>query len=71
MKIWQWDPASSSWTLNSRIDRPHGIHRVHALTFTPAGTRPFLVSTGGDGNVKVWRITAMSTKKGGQEEGRL
>ena len=71
MKIWQWDPTSSSWALNSRVDRPHGIHRVNALTFAPVGERPFLVSAGGDGRVKVWRVTSITNEKRGQEEGGL
>ena len=63
LKIWQWDAASSTWNLNSRIDRPHGIHKVTALLFAVAPEHPFLVSTGEDGNVKVWRIRILAGKK--------
>ena len=71
MKIWQWDATSSTWTLNSRIDRPHGTRRVHALTFAPARDQPILVSTGDDGNIKMWRTATSYNNKGEQEDGRL
>jgi len=70
LKIWQWDKKSSSWTLNTRIDRPHGIHEVTDLSFSPLfqNRDPYLVSTGGDGTVKTWRIQSVS-RKGGHREG--
>ncbi|KIJ54655.1 hypothetical protein M422DRAFT_24559 [Sphaerobolus stellatus SS14] len=67
LKIWQWDVPSSTWNLNSRIDRPHGIHKVTALLFAAAAGYPYLVSTGEDGNVKVWRVRTVSGKKGEKE----
>ncbi|KAF8578728.1 WD40 repeat-like protein [Ramaria rubella] len=67
LKVWRWDAASTTWNLNSRIDRPHGVHHVNALLFARAGEHPFLISAGADGSVKVWRIRTIPNKKGEQE----
>ncbi|KAJ4485810.1 WD40 repeat-like protein [Lentinula aciculospora] len=59
MKIWHWEQKTSLWTLNTRIDRPHGLHKVLALSFSPRpqdGQESYLVTTGGDGAVKTWRL---------------
>jgi NET1-associated nuclear protein 1 (U3 small nucleolar RNA-associated protein 17) len=67
LKIWQWHAASTSWELNSRIDRPHGTAKVSALVFAPAHGHQHLLSTGEDGNVKVWRVRSVTTKNGEKE----
>ncbi|GJJ09898.1 hypothetical protein Clacol_004122 [Clathrus columnatus] len=69
LKFWRWDAASSTWNLNSRIDRPHGAQVVSGMEFIPsyAGAGPYLVTCGGDRNVKTWRIKSI-TSKAGQEE---
>lgn len=66
LKIWRWDASSSTWNLNSRIDRPHGPHRVVAMEFIPslAGAAPYLVTCGEDCNVKMWRIKTILSKAG-------
>ena len=59
LKIWRWDRPTGAWTLNTRIDRPHGVERVTDVAFSPVGldSRWFLlVTTGEDGNVKMWRF---------------
>ncbi len=65
MKIWQWDRKSSSWILNTRIDRPHGSKRVSGIAFRP-GVRSadhlLLATVGEDGNIKTWRIRSLKTK---------
>lgn len=66
LKFWQWDPSSSTWNLNSRIDRPHGVHRITALCFATSPEYPLLLSTGEDGNMKIWRIR-ISRQKGEKE----
>ncbi|KAK7465414.1 NET1-associated nuclear protein 1 [Stygiomarasmius scandens] len=70
LKIWQWDKKTSSWMLNTRIDRPHGIHEVTDLSFSPLfqNRDSYLVSTGGDGTVKTWRIQSVSRKGGHRED---
>ncbi|KAG8762610.1 hypothetical protein FRC11_008508 [Ceratobasidium sp. 423] len=60
LKFWKWnngDSAASSnlCTLNTRIDRPHGEHRVTSLAFHPRGGE-MLATTGEDGIVKLWGI---------------
>ncbi|OCH94693.1 WD40 repeat-like protein [Obba rivulosa] len=67
LKFWSWESASGSWTLNTRIDRPHGAQHVTSLAFTPGMQSKdtlFLVSTGGDGQIKTWRIRSVRTKSG-------
>ncbi|KAJ3919644.1 WD40 repeat-like protein [Lentinula edodes] len=59
LKIWHWDQRTSLWILNTRIDRPHGLHKISAMSFSPrprAGQESYLVTTGGDGAVKTWRL---------------
>ncbi|KAF9074836.1 quinon protein alcohol dehydrogenase-like superfamily [Rhodocollybia butyracea] len=71
MKIWRWERKTSSWSLNTRIDRPHGLHKVLDLSFNPCPQRnqeSFLVTTGGDGTVKTWRLRSNRDKKEGTEE---
>lgn len=72
LKIWSWDVKSSSWNLNTRIDRPHGPAQVTAAAFRPqnlTSSEAQLVTTGKDGNIKIWR-TRTSKTKNGQTEGR-
>ncbi|KAF9535678.1 WD40-repeat-containing domain protein [Crepidotus variabilis] len=57
IKFWSWDSKENNWTLNSRIDRPHGTDKVTDISFSPtsqSGTAAMLVSTGEDGKIKVW-----------------
>lgn len=67
LKMWWWDWKAGSWTLNSRIDRPHGLHKLTSLAFNPASRENgslFLVTSGEDGFVKTWRIRSTKTKNG-------
>jgi NET1-associated nuclear protein 1 (U3 small nucleolar RNA-associated protein 17) len=70
LKIWKWDKKSLTWSLNTRIDRPHGTHEVTGLSFSPSfpGDFSFLVSIGRDGNVKTWRLRT-ETSKGTVKQG--
>ncbi|KIK70685.1 hypothetical protein GYMLUDRAFT_32726 [Collybiopsis luxurians FD-317 M1] len=68
LKIWRWDRKTSLWTLNTRIDRPHGPHSVLDLSFNPrphASLESFLVTAGSDGTVKTWRVC--SNRERGEE----
>lgn len=58
LKFWLWDSKLNNWTLNSRVDRPHGTERVTDISFNPESQTenpPMLVSTGEDGKIKVWQ----------------
>jgi hypothetical protein len=69
LKFWKWNvgpisatgnattttTASKLCTLNTRIDRPHGDHRVTSIAFHPAGAE-VLATTGEDGLVKMWGV---------------
>ena len=58
LKFWSWVRADE-WILNTRIDRPHGVHQVTDISFSPCvrtGTSPMLVSTGEDARIKVWQL---------------
>jgi len=64
LKIWLW--KSGCWILNTRIDRPHALKKITAAVFNP-GTRKSqlsLVTTGQDGNIKIWRIQNVKEKNG-------
>ncbi|KAI0315260.1 WD40 repeat-like protein [Amylostereum chailletii] len=71
LKLWQWDETSGIWSLNTRIDRPHGLHRVTSIAFSPQegefGTS-LLATSGEDGHVKTWRLRSLKDKKSGTSE---
>jgi WD40 repeat protein len=58
LKLWLWDGPTISWTLNTRIDRPHGNSAVTCVAFQPprSGAPPTMMTTGEDGAIKVWRL---------------
>lgn len=69
LKLWSWDEKKGSWVLNTRIDRPHGLGKVAAVTFRPvaAGSvnaTPSLVTAGADGCVKMWGVRSTTSKSG-------
>ncbi|KAI0686656.1 WD40 repeat-like protein [Cytidiella melzeri] len=70
LKLWSWDRKAGQWTLNTRIDRPHGLAKVTAISFRPR-TRDdaslLLTTTGEDGQIKVWGVRTSTTKAGGTE----
>ncbi|KAI5835962.1 WD40 repeat-like protein [Schizophyllum commune Tattone D] len=71
LKMWAWDRKTSSWSLNTRIDRPHRQHRVTDVRFSPAASleQPLqLVTTGEDGFIKLWRIRSVKNKDGSRED---
>jgi len=70
LKIWWWDRKAGYWILNTRIDRPHGLKKVTAVSFSPVAKDHqslHLVTTGHDGNVKSWRIRTTKHKAGNSE----
>ncbi|KAJ3556436.1 hypothetical protein NM688_g2023 [Phlebia brevispora] len=63
LKIWNWDRKASSWTLNTRVDRPHGLKSITSISFRPRGKddgAESLVTTGEDGTIKVWGTRSSS-----------
>jgi len=70
LKLWQWAPQSKTWVLHTRINRPHGTSFVTDLKFGAQGTSLplFLVTTGGDGGIKVWRFANKASSDGGVGE---
>jgi NET1-associated nuclear protein 1 (U3 small nucleolar RNA-associated protein 17) len=69
LKIWRWDRKAGFWILNTRVDRPHGLEKVTDAAFSPApeGQPVYLVTTGGDRNIKTWRIRTAKNKSGPSE----
>ena len=58
LKFWSWATKERNWVLNTRVDLPHGTHKVTHCSFSPssdASDRMYLVTTGEDGFIKVWR----------------
>ncbi|KAF8078907.1 hypothetical protein FPV67DRAFT_84370 [Lyophyllum atratum] len=70
LKIWCWDQKSSRWSLNTRVDRPHGLKKVTSLAFSPFSKdlSIHLVTTGEDGNIKTWGLRVVKSKLGVTEE---
>ncbi|KAJ8523307.1 hypothetical protein ONZ45_g181 [Pleurotus djamor] len=71
LKFWKWDRKSSSWILNTRIEKPHALATVASISFKPSdsdNTDLQLASAGEDGNVKLWRIRSTRVTKGTFEE---
>lgn len=65
LKLWRWYEAENRWDLNTKIDRPHGNHKLHSIAFCPVAqneTDTLLVSTGGDGHTKTWAIKVQVEK---------
>ncbi|KAF8634896.1 hypothetical protein AX15_000644 [Amanita polypyramis BW_CC] len=67
LKIWWWDRKSGYWILNTRIDRPHGLKRMTDLSFSPSSPS-YLVTTGEDGNVKIWGTHTAKQRSGEVED---
>jgi len=65
LKLWRWYEEENRWDLNTKIDRPHGNHKLHSIAFCPVAqneTDTLLVSTGGDGNTKTWAMKVQFEK---------
>ncbi|EIW87027.1 WD40 repeat-like protein [Coniophora puteana RWD-64-598 SS2] len=60
LKFWRWDKRIAFWILNTRVNKPHGQHRITSMSFNPVGMDNVdllqLVTTGEDGCVKSWRL---------------
>jgi len=71
LKLWRWESSVGLWTLNTRIDRPHGLTEVTSIAFSPNDTfgGTFLVTSGKDGYLKSWRIRSVTDKKTGISDG--
>ncbi|KAG6910523.1 hypothetical protein DXG01_009942 [Tephrocybe rancida] len=67
LKLWRWDMKNSRWILNTRVDYPHGFHKVTCISFSPA-SKDLLVTTGEDGAVKTWGVRSIKRKSGAVEE---
>ncbi|KAJ8084468.1 NET1-associated nuclear protein 1 [Marasmius tenuissimus] len=71
LKLWHWDKKTSTWTLNTRIDRPHGLGSVLDMSFSPrpkGEAESYLVTVGSDGTVKTWRTRPQTSKRSSLEE---
>ncbi|KAJ6575276.1 WD40 repeat-like protein [Mycena capillaripes] len=70
LKIWRWDRKAGFWILNTRVDRPHDLEKITEVAFSPApqGQPMLLVTTGGDRNIKTWRIRTTKNNKSGPSE---
>uniref|UniRef100_A0A0W0FAU9 Putative WD40 repeat-like protein n=1 Tax=Moniliophthora roreri TaxID=221103 RepID=A0A0W0FAU9_MONRR len=70
LKFWKWDKKISNWILNTRIDRPHGLHQITDMSFSPClgESESYLITAGRDGTVKVWRTRSDAWKRSPSEE---
>ncbi|KAG6901218.1 hypothetical protein C0995_015206 [Termitomyces sp. Mi166 len=67
LKLWRWDIKIGRWTLNTRINHPHGAQRVTCISFS-TGLDPLLVTSGEDRAVKTWRLKLVRAKSETVEE---
>ena len=70
LKLWHWDKKTAAWTLNTRIDRPHGLGSVLDMSFSPrpnGNAEIYLVTVGSDGTVKTWRTRPQTSKRNSLE----
>lgn len=67
LKIWAWERKTSNWILNTRIDRPHGLHKITDISFSPISheRQLQLVTTGKDGYAKIWRLCVLVSRDEG------
>ncbi|KAF9567008.1 WD40 repeat-like protein [Agrocybe pediades] len=64
LKIWSWDQRQGNWSLNTRIDRPHGTSTVTDIGFSPSlrgSKNVHLLTTGKDGRIKLWALSDQGT----------
>jgi NET1-associated nuclear protein 1 (U3 small nucleolar RNA-associated protein 17) len=62
LKFWSWARKDGTWSLNTRIDQPHGSHKITDISFSPdfrESQASFLVSTGEDYRIKIWQLQSM------------
>jgi NET1-associated nuclear protein 1 (U3 small nucleolar RNA-associated protein 17) len=62
LKFWSWVRKDESWSLNTRIDRPHGSHRITDISFSPDFREPqmsLLVTIAEDYRIKVWQLQSI------------
>ncbi|KAG8822073.1 hypothetical protein FRC19_006752 [Serendipita sp. 401] len=64
LRIWHWDETDQLWSLNTRVDQPHGSHPVNSLAFSPAAPDQdlMLASTGDDNHIKTWCLRTTPRK---------
>lgn len=66
LKIWHWEKAGGFWELNTRVDRPHGLSAISAVSFSDH--THLLVTTGRDGYIKTWRLKTVNERRSGNAE---
>ncbi|KAF8337985.1 uncharacterized protein EI90DRAFT_3041236 [Cantharellus anzutake] len=68
LKFWHWeDNGGTSFALHTRVNHPHGTFGVTSLSFKPFLARKdpcVLVTTGGDGTVRLWSLSSQIDKAG-------
>ncbi|GAA5871425.1 hypothetical protein JCM8547_002662 [Rhodosporidiobolus lusitaniae] len=56
LKFWRKKPDGTTFSLVTRIDRPHDSP-ITSLSFSPSSTSPLLLTTSTDGHIKAWSCT--------------
>ena len=69
LKIWHWEQTPGLWELNTRVDRPHGLSAITAVSFSSELSN-LLVTTGRDGSIKTWRLKSVNERKNGHTESK-
>ncbi|BGP15338.1 hypothetical protein JCM10213_006248 [Rhodosporidiobolus nylandii] len=57
LKFWRKKADGTTFTLSTRIDRPHDAP-ITSLAFSPSTSSPLLLTTSTDGRIKVWSYTS-------------
>lgn len=65
LKLWGYNSKTATYTLNTRIDRPHKQERIVSVQFSPSTVFGDKLATAGqDGAVKVWGVWKSIKPKG-------
>ncbi|KAL7752163.1 NET1-associated nuclear protein 1 [Sorochytrium milnesiophthora] len=58
LRIWWFDASAQEYVLNTKVNAPHGMDKVHAVAFRAGVTwdDAMLVTAGADGLFKIWEV---------------
>ena len=80
LKMWRWEARQKTYSLNSRIEEPHGRGKVTSIAFSPcvlgggasttlnSSPSPLLLTCGTDQQARTWRKVTQLVKGARKEE---
>lgn len=65
LKLWRTDAAQLSFTIDTRVDRPHGSARLLSIAFTSrTAPTPLLVTVANEPDLKIWAYVRGKSSSG-------